>query len=317
MTELRTISRLAAAFLVLHTLALAGCASTGTKSVEESNTSSMFSKTVAAADEAARRGNFQAALTLYAQALSEASTAEVWFKAGAAHSRLGNAREAVFAFSRSIDLDPLNADVHEQIGLLYVAQREIVPARSHLERAIAIDSKRWRSHNGLGVLADLEQNYEWAMVHFRAALEVQPNSPMLLNNIGYSRYLMGDLDGSVTEFTQALTLDSRYAPARRNLGLVYARWGSYDDAVQMLATVMDEPAAYNDVGYIALSSGDYAAAERLLVEAVERSPTYHETAAQNLALARKKHREQSRASAAVVLDPVRDPLTTRAASTVP
>lgn len=287
----RTVRRWKAAFFVLL---LTGCASTAAPPVEEPVAESPMQKTLAAADEAARRGNFHAALSLYAQVLSETPTAQVWFKAGAAHFRLGNAREATYAFAQSIELDPLNAEAHERIGLLYVTKHEIVPARNHLERAVALDSNRWRSHNGLGVLADLEHDYVSAKVHYGAALEVQPHSAMLRNNIGYSRYLTGDLEGSASDFIQALTLDSEYVPARRNLGLLYARQGSYTAAVEMLATVMGEPAAYNDVGYVALLSEDYATAERLLAEAMERSPTYHEVAARNLALARQRLREQSR-----------------------
>jgi hypothetical protein len=56
---------------------------------------------------------------------------------------------------------------------------------------------------------------------------------------------------------------------------------------------MTEAAAYNDVGYIALLREDYSGAETLLTEAVNRSPTYYEIAAENLARARQLLRESS------------------------
>jgi Flp pilus assembly protein TadD len=280
--------------IVVLLVALAGCASTaqqGSKeetAAEENAMGLTRERTIAAGDEAARRGNYQAALKLYGQVLNEAPTAELWFKAGAAQFRLNEAARAAHAFAQCIALDPDNVDAHEQIGLLYVATRDIDTARPHLERAVALDPKRWESHNGLGVLADLEHDYARAQAHYQRALEVRPDSPMLYNNLGYSRYLAGDLDSAARDFTKALTLDTNYRAARRNLGLVYARRGAYDDAVKTLVPILGEPAAYNDVGYVALLEEDYETAEVLLTRAMERSPTFNEAAARNLEIVRQR-----------------------------
>ncbi len=279
-----------AALTLTVVLAAAGCASTSPKP-EDAPAIAPTAKMLAAADDAARIGNLEAALPLYARVLHEDPTSSTWLKAGVVHFRLGNDREAGYAFDRAIELEPDNADAHEQIGLLYVAHQRIDPARVHLERAVVLDPKRWRSQNGLGVLADLERDYPAAVVHYRAALDIQPDSAMLVNNLGYSIYLSGDLDTSAVEFVRAISLDTRYAPARRNLGLLYARKGAYGDAVELLATVMTKSAAYNDVGYMAMRREDYPAAESLLKEAVDQSPTYYQIAAENLARVKQLLRE--------------------------
>ena len=292
-THTLALMRIAQTLLVL--LAMAGCASTPPKAEDPADPATNTEKTLAAAEEAVRIGNLEAALPLYTKALHEAPTASIWLKAGVVYFRLGHDREAGYAFDKSIELDPDNADAHEQIGLIYAAHEQIELARAHLERAIAIDPKRWRAYNGLGVLSDVQHDYPTAVACYRSALAIQPNSAMLLTNLGYSMYLSGDLASAKIEFVQAITRDPQYAPARRNLGLLYARTGAYKDAVQLLATVMTEAAAYNDVGYIALLREDYSGAETLLTEAVSRSPTYYEIAAENLARARQLLRESSAA----------------------
>ena len=278
--------------LLLLSAVLAGCATTGA-APDEGEPSLTTERMAAAADEAARTGNFRAAVALYAQLLETAPTAELWYKTASAHHRLGRNADAAYAFSRCIELDPKNADAEEQLGLLYVSTRDIPSARTHLERAVGLDSKRWLAHNGLGVLADLEQDYPRAMDHYRHALEARPDSPMLHNNIGYSRYLAGDLDLAARDFMKALTLDGRYEAPRRNLGLVYARRRAYDDAVKTLVPILGEPAAYNDVGYLALLAEDYVAAEKLLAHALASSPSYYEAAARNLEVARRRSQEGS------------------------
>lgn len=288
-THTLALMRVAQTLLVL--LALAGCASTHPKAEDPAAATTNTEKTLAAAEEAVRIGNLEAALPLYTKALHEKPSASIWLKTGIVYFRLGHDREAGYAFDKAIELDPDNADAHEQIGLLYAAHEQIEQARAHLERALDIDPKRWRAHNGLGVLSDLQHDYPTAVAHYHAALAIQPDSAMLLTNLGYSMYLSGDLASAKIELVQAVTRDPQYAPARRNLGLLYARTGAYPDAVQLLSTVMTEAAAYNDVGYIALLREDYSGAETLLTEAVNRSPTYYQIAAENLARARQLLRE--------------------------
>ena len=74
----------------------------------------------------------------------------------------------------------------------------------------------------------------------------------------------------------------------QNLGLVYARRGDYPTALATLTRVVGAPMAANDVGYIAMISGDYAAAERLFQDAIRLSPRYYPTANENAAELRRR-----------------------------
>src|SRR5262245_6189379 len=274
--------------MLVALVALTGCVSTGQQHAEAAKDPVDTAKLLAAADEAVGKGNLEAALSLYSAVLQEKPTAQTWLKAGVLHNRLGHDREAGYAFNRVLALEPNNVNALEQIGLLYVLHEQVDQARQHLERVIALDPSRWRAHNGLGVLSDLQHDYSAAVMHYQAALAITPNSAMLLNNAGYSQYLAGDLDSAAATFIKSLSCNTTYAPARRNLALLYARKGAYRDAVQLLSTVVSEPSAYNDIGYVAMLKGDYASAERLLQEAVDRSPTYYEVAARNLAAVREQ-----------------------------
>jgi len=179
------------------------------------------------------------------------------------------------------------------VGLEYLNLSNDAAARKHLTRAVELDSVRWRAHNGLGVLADREQDYSTAIEHYEVALAANAGSPMLMNNMGYSRYLAGDLDQAARDFYRATELDSDYSPAWANLGLIYARRAWYEDALTILTRVREEPIAYNDVGFIALRNGDFLEAEQMLSEAVRLSPTFYEAANQNLEQARARLGRQS------------------------
>jgi uncharacterized protein YgiM (DUF1202 family) len=111
---------------------------------------------------------------------------------------------------------------------------------------------------------------------------------MLMTNIGYSYYLAGDMERASAWFGRALLVDAEFAPAVKNLALLYARQGWYDQAVKTFSKVTGQAQAYNDVGYVAMRQGDYEQAHELLTEAIRLSPVYYQKAYDNLATLKKQ-----------------------------
>ena len=262
----------------------AGCATTGSEERPDSVRPDPIAPetSIAAGDEAARRGEFERALAYYLRAVDQVQTADLWLRVGAACTRLGQPQRALHAYLNVIALDPAHVDAHEGAGLEYVALKNSSAAREHLANAIALDSQRWRSHNALGIIADQNSDHAAAIAHYEAALAINPSSPLLLNNIGYSRYLSNDLEQAARDFYAATQLDPNYKPAWSNLAMTYAKRGWYKVAIETLLEASDEATAYNDVGYIALMRNDLAEAEQLLNEAIRLSPVYYPIARQNL-----------------------------------
>jgi Flp pilus assembly protein TadD len=270
-----------------------GCASTSDRPTESAADIERSERLVASGDHAARQGDLRAALVLYRDALDVVPSAALWHRIAAAQQELGNLDAAAHAFDEVIALDDTHATAHEALGLLQLKRQDTATARRLLTRALELHPARWRAHNGLGILADTEGNHLDAIAHYQAALDLQPHSPMLLNNIGYSHYLVGDLDQAEGYFLLALAYGS-YPAAQLNLGLLHARKAQYDEAVRMLAQVLDLPTAYNDAAFVAMNNGDYGRAERMLREAIRQSPVHYPTAQKNLALVQLRQAESDR-----------------------
>ena len=147
-----------------------------------------------AADQAASHGEYERAMTMYNQAIEAEPSADLWFRVGWIYARLAKKQPAAEAFAHALEYDAKHAGAHEELGLLYLESKQRDRAAIHLQLAVEIDASRWRSHNALGVLADASGDYATAIGHYEAALAVMPDSAMLLNNLGYSNYLAGDLD---------------------------------------------------------------------------------------------------------------------------
>jgi tetratricopeptide (TPR) repeat protein len=236
----------------------------------------------AAGDQAARAGEYDRAVNFYRQAIEAQPTGDLWFRVGWIYNQLDKKAFAAQAFAQTIGLDPGHAGAHEELGLLLLENKQREQAAVYLQRASELDVKRWRSHNALGVLADARKDYPAAMGHYEAALAVVPDSPLVLSNLGYSHYLAGNLDQAQARYQQVLAADPGNHAALANLGLLYARRARYDDAMAVMSSVMDKAKAHNDIGYIAFQNGDLDEAERLLAEAIRRSPSYYATAQENM-----------------------------------
>ena len=284
-----------ASFVVIG-VGLSGCATNPSSSFAAADTDNPASaeEFVRAGDNAARGGDYESALTHYLLAINAQETpdSEVWFRIAAVCTHTGKTGQALQAYLQVVALNPEHAGGQEGAGLEYMALQAMDQARDHLVAAVTLEPRRWRAHNALGILADREADYTGAIDHYEAALAINSISPMILNNVGYSRYLSGDLDQAARDFYRATELRADYAPAWSNLGLVYARQGWYADAVNILSRSMDKATAYNDAGYIALRNGDLADAEQLLSEAVRLSPTYYEAAYGNLDVVRARMRSE-------------------------
>jgi len=238
------------------------------------------------------RGDYQGALVLYLEAAKVSPDSDVWLNIGIVQSKLGLNGKALAAYERAVEIDPTNAKAYEGAGLIYLDAEAQDTAQQMLRRAVDIDGSLWRAHNGLGVIADLEGRYEDAIEQYEMGLAVRPDSAMLRSNIGYSRYLSGDLGGAESDFIEAISLDRRYTTAWKNLGLVYARTGRYRDALELLQATSDKSTAYNDVGYIAMLNEDFELAETFFDEAIRLSPRYYASAVRNREMARNRLKDK-------------------------
>ena len=290
---MRRSVRRAGILLIGVTLGLVGCAGAPTQpsssSAEQISAATASVGTRTRADEARAQGDTDLALRLFVEAAdADSSDAESLYQIGAIYEERGDTNRAARAYARAVQVDSAHARALEGLGLRYFADRQLEQARPLLTRAVAADPELWRSHNTLGLIADSLGEHSVAAKHYAVALAIRPGAPGILNNRGYSSYLGGDLAAAERDFRAALTTDPTYERAWQNLGLVYARRGDYTTAVATLSRVASKHVAANDVGYIAMISGDYEQAELLFADAIRLSPRYYDTANKNAAELRRR-----------------------------
>jgi len=243
----------------------------------------------------------------------------VWV--GRIHRERGNLQLAELAFSEVLASAPNNIDALTELGLLNLGDRNQLKAEELLFKAVTLDQQRQangklgktpeaaglkvdsrspvKAYNGLGVLADLSKNYPQAEAYYRLALQIEPRSALVQNSLGYSYYLAGRWEEATRAYQQGITYDSSNKALWRNYGLLLARQGRYEEALSAFEQIESRAEASNDVGYVCLIEGRLDQAEQFLRSAIEQSPSYYNTAWDNLNRVQQIRKlRQSAASAA-------------------
>jgi Flp pilus assembly protein TadD len=130
-----------------------------------------------------------AMLFFYVRALQfDSQDADLLAEIGKIHHAQNRPEMAVRAFSMALHIEPDNLASLEGRGLIYLANDRNALAEADLRHAVSIAADSWRAHNGLGILANRRGEHLLAAVHYDAALEIVPESAIVLNNRGYSNF---------------------------------------------------------------------------------------------------------------------------------
>ncbi|NKB50582.1 MAG: tetratricopeptide repeat protein [Alphaproteobacteria bacterium] len=174
-----------------------------------------------------------------------------------------------------------SAEVGMLRGLALLIEGERVEAAGYLVAALAEDPTLWQSANGLGLISDFDQRWDEAEANYKRALEAKSDASVVHNNLGYSYLLQGRVDEATEAFATSLTYEPGLAVARSNLRLALAAKGRYTDAIAG-ADRANLPQVLNNIGYVAMSRGDFESADIFFHRAIDESPVYYDTAEENL-----------------------------------
>ena len=96
-----------------------------------------------------------------------------------------------------------------------------------------------KSHFELGNQLHELGDYEGAAESYRRALEIEPNSAVLLANLGSVYHKVGDFVSAKKSYQRALELEPYHPDSMRNLGVTMACMGEYDGAIECLSNAAE------------------------------------------------------------------------------
>jgi Tfp pilus assembly protein PilF len=155
---------------------------------------------------------------------------------------------AIETYKQVIRLEPMSAEVYNNLGVCYEKQGDLKMAAMSYEKAITINPRFYPSYNNLGIIYYRLKNFEKARYAYEQALELNPGNSQSEVNLAlvYERLNRDTLARRTLE--RVLVNDPSNAAAHYNLGRMLEDQGDPEAALthyrQFLAS---SPSAYPQV----------------------------------------------------------------------
>jgi len=137
--------------------------------------------------------------------------------------RDGEMAQAAALFKAALDLEPANALVSHQLGLMAFARGEAALALTHLRQAATSDPANPEYQNNLGAVLRATGDLAGARAAFEAALAQDANFAEAANNLGATLEALGEDGPAINAYGRALEIDPSYVDARDNLLIICER----------------------------------------------------------------------------------------------
>jgi tetratricopeptide (TPR) repeat protein len=148
--------------------------------------------------------------------------------------------EAVKAFTETVRLRPLYADVYINIGLAEIAWEKYDSARLAIRRALVLDPNSARAHYYDGLLQRRAGNTEAEIADFRKVVEMFPQSRDARRELGITYYQQYENAAAVEQFEALQKIDPDDLTAHYNLSILYRRMGKPKEAAEQQGMFVDK-----------------------------------------------------------------------------
>ena len=223
--------------------------------------------TTATSDEPRQTGTIQPSGTVVASDLTRQQAISAVQKWGKAYS--GNERNKVAALNYSAALRAAGqtdqaVKVMRKATILHTSDREVLAAYGKalaadgqfdealrtVRRAQTPDNPDWRLLAAEGGILDSLGRNEEGRSRYQQALVMAPGEPQVLNNLGMSYVLTGDLEKAEINLRQAFNHPSATARVRQNLALVLGLKGKFKEAEAMATRDLSAAQAKENMAYL-------------------------------------------------------------------
>ena len=130
----------------------------------------------------------------------------------------GKINESLIVSQKSVQLDPQDAEAHNNLGVLLQQQGRLDEAETSYRQAITLKPDYVEAHSNLGIILKEFGRLKESEASYRKAIELKPDLAETHYNLGITLKELGRLDEAETSYRKALELKPDLAEAYSNLG---------------------------------------------------------------------------------------------------
>lgn len=141
---------------------------------------------------------------------------------------------------------------------------QLVEAKTRYKQVLAESSRSIEAIQGVALCYAMQGKMTAALDYFQRALELNPSSSTLHNNIANTFKALKHHDKAIHHYQEALRIDPHYAQAHNNIAILFALQNNYQTALRHYAYAVNaEPsftAAHYNLGLLLLQHDELTAA---------------------------------------------------------
>ncbi|MDH6265323.1 Flp pilus assembly protein TadD [Rhizobium sp. SG_E_25_P2] len=146
--------------------------------------------------------------------------------------------------------NPTDRIVLAAYGKAQAAAGQFEQALSTINRAQTPDRPDWKLESAKGAILDQLGRTEEARLAYRSALDIHPNEPSVLSNLGMSYLLTRDLRTAETYLRSAVAQPGADSRVRQNFALVVGLQGRFQEAENIARQELTAEQAEANVAYL-------------------------------------------------------------------
>lgn len=162
----------------------------------------------------------------------------------------GRNEQALAVMQQVVINHPTDRDVLSSYGKAQASAGQLEKALNTIRRAQTPDQPDWKLLSAEGAVLDQLGRSKEARHFYRKALDIVPDEPSVVSNLGMSYLLSGDLPTSETYLKRAVALPGADSRVRQNLALVVGLQGRFDEAEQIASAELSRQQAQANVTYL-------------------------------------------------------------------
>lgn len=162
----------------------------------------------------------------------------------------GRTDQSLAVMRKTVIYHPNDREILAAYGKALAADGQLEQALDAVRRAETPEYPDWRLVSAEGAILDQLGQTDQARALYRKALDLKPNEPSVLSNLGMSYLLKGDLKTAETYLRSANEQPGADSRIRQNLALVVGLQGRFDEAEKIASAELPPDEAAANVAYL-------------------------------------------------------------------